>query len=398
MDYKHVSELIIYKNQEIAGHLRRTDQGCELKLDPAFMDHTKAPYLTYCIPKNSPNIAIHGDNLPPFFAGLLPEGRRLSALIHKIKTSRDDLFSLFAAVGTDCIGDITIGHLAETVLAAEEKKYPELEKVNFYSYFEALLDPKNPILDNNSLAGVQEKISASMISFPIKIAKKNKEYILKLNPADKKNLIHNEFQCLKLAKDCGFKVAKAQIIYDKDHNPGLLVERFDRSNQLKLHQEDACQFLNLYPADKYRVTINQIADSLMKITDAPHIEVLNLLKQYAFSYLISNGDLHAKNISLYTLEDGTITLTPLYDLICTAIYSDFKMALKMDGRDDNIKRKTFITFAARYGINEKAMNFALDNLLGRFINLFQNLYKIEMAEKKQQLLHRMVLKRIRDLQ
>ena len=114
------------------------------------------------------------------------------------------------------------------------------------------------------------------------------------------------------------------------------------------------------------------------------IDILNLLDQYAFSYLICNGDLHAKNISLHTLEDGTITLTPLYDLICTAIYGDFKMALKIDGRDDNIKRKTFIAFAERYGINAKAMNSALDNLLNRFINHFQSLYSIEMKENKQQ--------------
>jgi serine/threonine-protein kinase HipA len=86
-----------------------------------------------------------------------------------------------------------------------------------------------------------------------------------------------------------------------------------------LHQEDACQFLNRYPADKYRLSLREVADGLMELTTAPQIEILNLLRQYVFSYLIGNGDMHAKNISLQTLEDGTITLTPLYDLICTAI-------------------------------------------------------------------------------
>lgn len=394
IDFKEVSKLIIYKNLEIAGSLERTEQGCELKLAQNFIENTKAPYFSYCIPKNTPNIVINGDNLPPFFAGLLPEGRRLNALIDKIKTSKDDLFSLFAAVGTDCIGDINI----ENTSPIGSKEYPELKAVNFYSYFEELIDPENTTSDNKSLAGVQEKISASMISFPIKIAKKDKAYILKLNSGDKKNLIHNEFHCLELAKKCGFRVANAKIIFDKNNNPGLLVERFDWVNQNKLHQEDACQFLNRYPADKYRITISQIADSLMKITDAPQIEILNLLSQYAFSYLICNGDLHAKNISLHTLEDGTITLTPLYDLICTAIYGDFKMALKIDGRDDNIKRKTFIAFAERYGINAKAMHSALDKLLNRFVNHFQSLYSIEMEEKRQKFLHVMITKRIKDLQ
>lgn len=394
IDFKEVNKLIIYKNLEIAGSLTRTEQGCELKLDNDFIKNTKTTYFSYCIPKNTPNIVITGDNLPPFFAGLLPEGRRLNALINKIKTSKDDLFSLFAAVGSDCIGDITIENISHNGL----KTYPPLNSVDFYSYFDALIDPERTIFDDKSLAGVQEKISASMISIPIRIAKKNKEYILKLNPKDKENLIHNELQCLELAKKCGFSVANAKIIYDKNNNPGLLVERFDRVPRHKLHQEDACQFLNRYPADKYRITIGQIADALINITEAPQIEILNLLSQYAFSYLICNGDLHAKNISLQTLEDGTITLTPLYDLICTAIYGDFKMALKLDGRDDNFKRKTFIDFAERYGITAKAMNSALDKLLHRFLSHFQSLYAIKMEDKRKDLLQRMISKRIKDLE
>ncbi|KTD60035.1 type II toxin-antitoxin system HipA family toxin [Legionella shakespearei] len=392
-NYKDINKLIILKNSEFAGILQRTNQGCEFELNPHFIQNTKAPYFSYCIPKNSANIVIHGDNLPPFFAGLLPEGRRLNALISKIKTSKDDLFSLFAAVGTDCVGDIYVEDHERTGVNAP----PRLDAVNFYSYFEETIAPDSLILDTKSLAGVQEKISASMISFPLNIAKKDKTYILKLNPEDKNNLIQNELQCLLLAKKCGFDVAKAKIVTDKDNNSGLLVERFDRNNQIKLHQEDACQFLNRYPADKYRISINQIADALMQITNAPQLEILNLLRQYVFSYLICNGDLHAKNISLHTLEDGTITLTPLYDLICTAIYSDFKMALKIDGRDDNIKRKTFIDFAERYKISAKAINTTLDNLIARFVNHYQSLYLIDMPENKRNLLHRMITKRIGDL-
>src|SRR3989338_10471379 len=118
-----------------------------------------------------------------------------------------------------------------------------------------------------------------MISFPLKLTQTGKSYILKLNPADKNNLIQNEFCCLQLAKQCGFMVAKAKLVYDKDKNAGLLVERFDRFNQNRIHQEDACQFVNRYPADKYRITVNQIADAIMLIANAPQLEILNLLSQ-----------------------------------------------------------------------------------------------------------------------
>lgn len=136
----------------------------------------------------------------------------------------------------------------------------------------------------------------------------------------------------------------------------------------------------------------------MLIANAPQLEILNLLSQIAFSYLICNGDLHAKNISLQTLEDGTITLTPLYDLISTAIYSDFNMAIKLDGRDDNMKRKVFTDFAERYQTSVKVVNVTLDKLLKRFTKYYLNLFTIEMADKKKKLLERMIAKRIRDLQ
>lgn len=230
------------------------------------------------------------------------------------------------------------------------------------------------------------------------IAKENKAYILKFNPSDKNNLIQNELCCLQLAKKCGFTVANAKIVLDKEKNPGLLIERFDRVGQKKLHQEDACQFLDRYPADKYRISLKEIADALVQITNAPQLEVLNLILQYAFSYLICNGDLHAKNISLQTLYDGSISLTPLYDLISTAIYSDFKMALSIDGRDDTIRRKTLVAFAERYQISAKAINSSLDALLGRFIKHQDKLYSFAMTDKKKNVLQGMVERRIKDLQ
>jgi serine/threonine-protein kinase HipA len=46
--------------------------------------------------------------VPPFFAGLLPEGARLVALITRLKTSAADEFSLLVAVGGDTIGDVRV--------------------------------------------------------------------------------------------------------------------------------------------------------------------------------------------------------------------------------------------------------------------------------------------------
>lgn len=208
-----------------------------------------------------------------------------------------------------------------------------------------------------------------MITFPLKIAQKQKSYILKLNPKDKNTLIQNKHKCLKLAQKCGIKTNCSKIVFDKKNNAGLLIERFDRRyrdshSHVKIHQEDACQFLDRYPADKYRLSLKEICQGIQNLATAPLIEILKLIELYIFSYLIGNGDLHAKNISLQT-DDKTkrVQLTPAYDLICTFLYNDQHMALKMDGRDDQFKRRHFVDFAKRFDINEKSVNKVINDLL-----------------------------------
>ena len=48
---------------------------------------------------------------PPYFTGLLPEGRRLNALRRSVKTSVDDELSLLIVAGGNPVGDVQIvGH------------------------------------------------------------------------------------------------------------------------------------------------------------------------------------------------------------------------------------------------------------------------------------------------
>jgi len=368
-DPKTLDELKVYRGELFAGLLKRTKKGCTLELDEAFINNAKYDHFTYNIKKTSLPLHSFGVNLPPFFAGLLPEGLRLKALVKELKTSEDDLFSLLAVIGERSVGDIYVTTNSEAPI---NQSLPKLQDLDFYELFNQHLKNGFTSRQNDGLAGVQEKLSASMISFPIRIAKKNKTYILKLNPKDKPYLVHNEHQCLLLAKKCGLNVNKSQIVYDKNNNSGLLVERFDRAinkdfaSTLKVHQEDACQFLQRYPADKYRISFEDICTGIKNIATAPTIEILKSLQIYIFSYLIGNGDLHAKNISLQTHpENGRIQLTPIYDVICTYIYSDQKMALKLGGRDINFKRKYFIKFAEQFGINEKSIGQTIDKLISK---------------------------------
>lgn len=399
---KELNKLKIYRGSVFAGTLNRTQQGCQLKLSDDFLNNDKYSGLTYQIKKPKFAVQYNGVNLPPFFAGLLPEGLRLKALVKELKTSEDDLFSLLAVIGERSVGDI--------YTLSEQKKnltqdLPKLKDIDFYELFSDHLQSGFMNANNEGFAGVQEKISASMISFPIRLAKKNKFYILKLNPTDKPNLVYNEFQSLNLAKKCGLTVNNSKIVYDKNNNPGLLVERFDRvfnkkeNKVIKVHQEDACQFLGRYPADKYRLSFEDICEGIKEHSTAPSIEILKAIQLYLFSYLIGNGDLHAKNISLQTSEtNGRIQLTPTYDIICTYIYADKRMALKVRGRDTNIKRKYIIQLAQQFGINERSINQTIDKLLVKFNKNYSLLTETEgLSQKNKNQINEMVKNRTLDL-
>jgi len=404
-DAKALEQLDVYKGTTFAGTLTRTKTGSMFAFDQAFLSNGNKG-ISFHLSAENATYTSYGDSLPPFFAGLLPEGLRLSALISRIKTSADDLFSILATVGSQSIGDINVVAPGNTsqIRSAKPASFAEID---FYKLFEQSIENENYNEYNQALSGVQEKISASMISFPIVHAQKDKFYILKLNPKDKPRLVENENLCLALAKKCGLKVNTARLIKDKKGQHGLLVERFDRyidtesdkenKTACMHHQEDACQFLDRYPADKYRISFKDVLEGLTQYTTAPKIEILKAIQLYAYSYLIGNGDLHAKNISIQTLSrSGRTVLCPCYDLITTYIYKDHKMALKVNGRDDKIKRKDFITLGKSFYVPEKSISSMLDKLIALCEKHHTMLYAF-MDEKQKTFWVKMFNKRVIDL-
>ncbi len=165
----------------------------------------------------------------------------------------------------------------------------------------------------------------------------------------------------------------------------------------KVHQEDACQFLDRYPADKYALASADVARGVADLASAAIPEVAKLLRLFAFSYLIANGDLHAKNVSLRTAPDGRVELTPAYDVISTLPYGDRTMALPFDGRTDNLKRAAFVGFGERFGVRPRATEAMLDELCDVAPSWMLRLDEIGLAPKKAADLARVIAKRREDL-
>jgi len=77
-----------------------------------------------------------------------------------------------------------------------------------------------------------------------------------------------------------------------------------------------------------------------------------------FSFITGNSDMHLKNFSLIRNEDDEILLSPAYDLLSTKLLipkDKEDMALTLNGKKNNIRKKDFDLFGDKLGINETAL-------------------------------------------
>lgn len=199
---KEVEAIPVWADTVAAGTLRREPRGAVFEYTPEFLHvcQRRGWGLGFRVPL-IPRVRTEGVNLHTFFAGLLPEGLRLGALIRSVKTSADDLFSLLLAACSETVGDVRVTDVSEPVLP---------------------------------------------------------------------------------------------------------------------------------------------------VVDAARLETISFAQ-------VANGDLHARNVSVLVGVDGLVRLSPAYDLVTTLPYGDRKLALKVLGRDDHLKRAHFQELAARYRLPVKTV-------------------------------------------
>lgn len=380
----------VYKHDSIAGTMRRISGDVEFTYAPVYIQGG-GPAVASSLPVRETPYRRSGGAVPPFFAGLLPEGVRLDSVLRAVKTSVDDELSLLLAVGADTVGDVRILPHGETPRPRPTDLPSDPSQAHFDQLLSIAFDPDAEVLDS-AIAGVQEKISDAMISFPVRRSKT--AAILKLDPVRFPLITHNEHFFLAMARSAGFTIPRNELVTDAEGVSGLLVERFDRvvtkrGPIVRIAQEDACQFLGLYPADKYRVTVNDIAGRLQDLVTSPRVAALDLVMQAAFAWVIGNGDFHAKNYSLQWRPDGIVAATPLYDIVSTLPYPlRQNMAMDIDGRDNNLRLSYFVAFAERFGLPQKLTMRRLGEMVDRSEGHLDDLASIGYDADTTQRLHR----------
>ena len=359
----------VFKNGVRAAKLTRVGSEVSFQYLPEYLAADGAPVAT-TLPLTAGPVVNANGAVPAFFAGLLPEGRRLGAIASRIKVSLDDDIALLLEIGADLIGDVQ-------VLATEDSAAPEREVlmlpsdtsgIDFGAIREQYFGSRA-----SGLPGFQDKISSKMLNARARMA--NQEYILKLNPTDVPFAVENEAFFLALAKICRIDTINFDVLTDSKGERALLLKRFDREptprDTLRLAMEDACQVLNLYPGQKYDLEFTKVADALMEHTAARKVAGLELFKQLVFSWLTANGDAHAKNFSIVQTLDGEWRISPAYDLLCTYYYDDRKMALTLDGEAKGWTRAALVNAAAKLELPKAVAETVIDLQLAALASLPQ---------------------------
>jgi serine/threonine-protein kinase HipA len=337
--------LDIYLNDDFVGELIQDRYGnLEFIYDDSYIEGTNRS-ISVSLPKKEKHFKDH--RIKAFFSGLLPDDILRQKLAKYLGVSDKNAFSLLKEVGGECAGALSFyphGEPKETLLGEEE----ELDEHKLKEVITLLR--KRPLLAGEgglrlSLAGAQDKLAVGFKGGKITLCKgaTPTTHILKPMIESIQDSVHNEFFCMRLAREIGINVPSVEMI-QMENSQCFLVERYDRikdENNVvhRLHQEDFCQAMGVLPELKYEreggPNIKKCQDLIENVSLRPADDSLNFLERVIFNYLIGNSDAHGKNFSLLYRHEKP-ELAPAYDLLSTAVYSELslKMAMKIGGKYD----------------------------------------------------------------
>lgn len=255
-----------------------------------------------------------------------------------------------------------------------------------------------------TVPGVQKKLSLclfsegsrprlTLLNYPI-------GFILKPQVMDFDALPEAEQLVMSMAQEAGLDVAPHALI-SGGGSFAYITKRVDRifeNDRVKmLAMEDFCQLECRLTEDKYRGSYKRCAKIVEKYSSNREHDLVELYKRVVFSYLVGNSDMHLKNLSLVETAEGSgeYVLSPAYDLLPINVVmpeDDEELALALNGKKANIRKKDFLIFAQECGFSrEHAEKMIADitSLRNRFCEMcFQSLLPENLKERFAELINR----------
>lgn len=351
--------LEVLLHDRLVGHLNDIgDGGVEFRFADSYLELRRRPVLGQKFEDDLSRVhrSRRNQDLPDFFANLVPEGR-LRELIETASGLRfaDDL-DLLGYVGEDLPGAVVVRPSEDVEMLVDRPIQTELP----------LPSPEPDDARGRlrfSLAGVQLKFSMIREGEKLTLPARDRsgEWIVKFDSLTFPHLPENEYSMLAWAGDAGFDVPEVQLHWVEDvvgfprrfAPPGsrvLAIRRYDRTPDGRVHQEDFAQAVGLPPSQKYEHVKHEDMALLAKnfIDDEGAEE---LVRRLVFVIASGNHDAHLKNWSLIYPDRIRARWSPLYDQVATVAWpdTDRQLSLKLAGVKEfhRIDRAAMQRFAAK---------------------------------------------------
>jgi serine/threonine-protein kinase HipA len=334
----------VYLYDEFVGILRQEPgEASSFTYDPEYISKNLPP-ISYSLPLRKDRY-ISYNGIHPFFDNLVAEGWLESAQSRILGKRHVSRFELLLAFGYDCIGAISIID-------------PEP-----HSLSEKLLDMKDvkeaaAFTGRASLSGVQPKLAIIEKNgryYPAKFGEMS-THIAKFPSATHPDIIYNEYLTSlafkSLLPDDGvvdIKIGEVENIAE----PAIIIKRFDRSENSRIHFEEFNQLLGYKSTAKYDGSYKEMSDFIQNNPRCIPTEIYQLCRRIVAGILLGNTDMHFKNFAMFHTKEG-LRLTPTYDMVAASLYDYKTMALAMGGASNlkigDLKPKNIITLAKEFNL------------------------------------------------
>jgi len=317
-----------------------------------------------------------------FIEGLLPEGNLRRHIATEAGVPVNDTMTLLERLGAECAGAVQILVEGAKPGAGQVRRLTKQEVDSLIADLPTYHLPEGTT-PQASLAGIQDKVL--LVALPNgewgwPEAGAASTHIIKPEPLGGavKNLIQTEDWSLRVARGAGINAAESRLERFGERE-AIVVVRYDRgADGDRLHQEDFCQALGLDPAAKYESTSEgtRLGSRLRRIARAAAPRALDpdgfrlaLLQAITFNVVIGNADAHSKNYSMMIGRDGSVSLTPIYDVAPVMyLHPAFKgTGHVINGKTsiDRINVDDLTAEAASWGMGERRARAAVRSFMGR---------------------------------
>ena len=179
---------------------------------------------------------------------------------------------------------------------------------------------------------------------------------------------------MKIARMCRLKVAEVDFMQDRDYFH-LLVKRFDRVSNQKLHMHSLCGLTHINFNDSGLYSYEQYLNTVKLLT----LNDENVKVAYGhmiFNIIASNQDDHTKNFSFLMSEAGEWNISPIYDLTYShgSGYTS-RHQMKVNGKQDNFIIEDLYAVANRANIKQSDAKLIIDHIQTIFYENFEKIAK-----------------------